>query len=68
MLDSCRALEMEGFRVTYLPVQNNGLVDLKVSGVGIRGRVETHRHNYLVTVNINILYFYGIKFVISIYW
>lgn len=42
VLDSCRALEMEGFRVTYLPVQKNGLVDLKVSDVGVRGRVGTH--------------------------
>ena len=28
MLDSCRALEQEGWRVTYLPVQPNGLVDV----------------------------------------
>ena len=30
MLDSARHLEMEGIEVTYLPVQPNGLVDLKV--------------------------------------
>lgn len=28
MLDSCRALEQEGFKVTYLPVQKNGIIDL----------------------------------------
>lgn len=36
VLDSCRHLQDEGFEVTYLPVQNNGLVDLEELEAAIR--------------------------------
>jgi cysteine desulfurase len=36
VLDSCRALEQEGFEVTYLPVQSNGLVDMGVLASAVR--------------------------------
>jgi cysteine desulfurase len=36
VLDSCRQLELDGFEVTYLPVQQDGLVDLKVLEDAIR--------------------------------
>lgn len=29
MLDSCRVLQGEGFDVTYLPVQQNGIIDIE---------------------------------------
>jgi cysteine desulfurase len=29
VLDACRHLEQEGFKITYLPVSSNGLIDLK---------------------------------------
>ncbi|KAI4139316.1 MAG: hypothetical protein L6R39_006355 [Caloplaca ligustica] len=36
VLDSCRHLQEDGFEVTYLPVQNNGLIDLKELEAAIR--------------------------------
>lgn len=36
VLDSCRSLEAEGFEVTYLGVQKNGLVDLEQLAAAIR--------------------------------
>ena len=36
VLDSCRQLEQEGFEVTYLPVQQNGLIDLEQFKASIR--------------------------------
>jgi cysteine desulfurase len=30
VLDSCRVLQEEGFDVTFLPVQKNGVIDIKV--------------------------------------
>ncbi|KAI9889444.1 MAG: cysteine desulfurase [Vezdaea aestivalis] len=36
VLDSCRHMQDEGFDVTYLPVQKNGLVDLKELEAAIR--------------------------------
>ncbi|KAH0952243.1 hypothetical protein HN011_003547 [Eciton burchellii] len=36
VLDSCRALEAEGFHVTYIPVKSNGLIDLNELEAAIR--------------------------------
>lgn len=36
ILDTCRHLESEGFEITYLPVQTNGLVDLEQLEAAIR--------------------------------
>lgn len=35
VLDSCRHLQQEGFEVTYLPVRENGLIDLDELGAAI---------------------------------
>lgn len=36
VLDSCRVLQDEGFEVTYLPVKENGLIDLQLLADSIR--------------------------------
>jgi len=36
VLDTCRELEREGFEVTYLDVQENGLIDLQVLAAALR--------------------------------
>jgi cysteine desulfurase len=36
VIDACRHLEQEGFSVTYLPVQKNGLIDLELLKKEIR--------------------------------
>ncbi|KAK0180471.1 hypothetical protein PV327_006109 [Microctonus hyperodae] len=36
VLDSCRALQAEGFDITYLPVNSNGLIDLEQFQASIR--------------------------------
>ncbi|KAI3326411.1 cysteine desulfurase [Xylariaceae sp. AK1471] len=36
VLDSCRHLQDEGFEVTYLPVQNNGLINIEELEAAIR--------------------------------
>jgi cysteine desulfurase len=38
VLESCRRLEQEGFRVTYLPVETNGLVSLDTLAVALTER------------------------------
>ncbi|KAG8910842.1 cysteine desulfurase, partial [Tulasnella sp. 417] len=36
VLDSCRKLSEEGFEITYLPVQKNGVIDLEVLKASIK--------------------------------
>lgn len=46
VLDSCRQLEKEGFTVTYLPVQKNGLLDLNA----LEDVLKAHPDTVLVSV------------------
>ena len=44
VLDSCRALEQEGVEVTYLPVQQSGIIDLdelKQVSLSVPGTIYT---------------------------
>jgi len=41
VLDSCRALEKEGFQVTYLPVKSDGLLDLNVLEAALKSCPDT---------------------------
>lgn len=45
VLDSCRVLEAEGFSITYLPVQKNGLLDLEVHMQNTQRAHTTRRTN-----------------------
>ncbi len=38
ILDTCKRLEKDGFRVTYLPLQTNGLIDLDALREAITGK------------------------------
>ena len=45
VLDTCKRLEKEGFRVTYLPVQKDGLIDLDELRAAIT-RQDDPRHDH----------------------
>lgn len=45
VLDSCRALESEGFEVTYLPVRTNGLIDMQVCYRSTQIILQVFMHN-----------------------